>query len=59
MLRMRMGAWCSVGVIQRFLEIHGIVVVSRRVADDVSAMGCVFGLEELAHPLWDENGCLV
>lgn len=56
---MRMGAWCSVGVIQRFLEIHGIVVVSRRVADDVSAMGCVFGLEELVHPLWDENGCLV
>ena len=36
-----------------------MVVVSRRVADDVSAMGCVFGLEELAHPLWDENGCLV
>ena len=54
-----MGAWCSVGVIQRFLEIRGIGVVSRRVADHVPAMGCVLRLEELAHPLWDENGCPV
>ena len=43
-----MGAWCSAGVIQRFLEIRGIGVVSRRVVDDVSVMGCVFGLAGLA-----------
>ena len=41
MLWVRKGVWCSVRVIQRYLEIRGIT----RLANDVSAMGCVFGEE--------------